>query len=224
VEASSHRANQISLISILFLAFKICFRHLGFLILLNLCFLLLSIPLITHPGAKAAMYSIIHGFLFDSLYQTTNPLREMAKQLRVWIKQSLFVEILKWIAFIVIVTSIVFWFSRTEPWQRFVTIIAIYALILWHLISTFVYPVMAYDQKASTFNSIRIAGRLVLSKPFECFFYAVISFLLFLVGIILMGPILLIIPVLVAILVTLGYQQLIGSDFENVFIMASKGY
>ncbi len=194
------------------------------MIRLNLSFLLLSIPLITHPGAKAAMYSIVHDFLFDPLHKTTNPLREMAKQLQVQFKRSLFVEVLKWIAFLVILVSIAFWSSRTEPWQGFITIVAIYGLVFWHLISTFVYPVMTYDQKASISNSIKITGRLVLSKPFECFFYSITSFLLFLVSVLLMGPILVVVPVFIAILATLGYQQLIGSDFENVFTMASKGY
>jgi hypothetical protein len=83
---------------------------------------------------------------------------------------------------------------------------------------------MACEQKASIINSIRIAGRLVLSKPFECFFYAAICFLLFLLGVILLGPILLVVPVFIALLATLGYQHLIGSDIENINNLASKGY
>lgn len=223
MESTSFPTDQISLISVLFLAFKVCYRHLGFLILLNLYFLLLSLPLITFPGAKTAMYNIVHDFLFDPLYKTTNPLREMANRLQIQFKRSLYVEVSKLITFLIIFVSIVFWVSRPEPWQRFVAIIAIYGLVFWQLVSTFIYPVMVNKQEASIYNSIRITGRLVLSKPFECFFYAFISFLLSLVGVLLMGPILVVFPVLIAILSTLGYHQLIGSDFENVFAMTSKG-
>jgi hypothetical protein len=170
------------------------------------------------------MYDIVHDFLFNPLHKTTNPLRKMAKHLQIQFRRSLFVEVVKWTTFLVIIVSIAFWFSRTESWLRFIAIIAIYGLVLWQLISTFVYPVMTNKQNASASNSIRIATRLVLSKPFECFFYGAISFLLLLVSVILLGPILVVVPVLIAILATLGYQQLVGTDFGNVFNVASKDH
>lgn len=222
MESTNRSADQISLISVVFLALKVCYRHLGYLIMLNLCFLLLSIPLLTHPGAKIALYRIAYGFLFDPFHKANNPLPDILKGLRISFSRALLVEVLKWLSFLVIVFSVVFWSSRSEPLQRFATIIAIYGLVLWYLTSAFIYPILAYKQNASITKSIRMASRLVLSKPFECLFYSVISFLLLLVGIILMGPILFVVPVLIAILVTLGYHQLIGSNFENVFVMAAK--
>lgn len=222
--SNSHSPEDPSLIDVAFLAARVSFRHLGYLVTLNLYFWLLSIPILTFPGAKTALHRLVYDFLFDPHHKAANPLQGLREQLRPSFAIAFFLELLKDVVLIFIVVSIAFWSAREDSILRLITILALYGLVVWWIVSSFLYPVLAYRQGEPAAVILNELGRLVASKPFAGLFFSVVSALLLLIGVVLLGPILLVIPALRAVWGTLGYHFLTGSNFDNVRRLASKDW
>lgn len=185
---------------VLLLSFKIAFKRLNFWIRPNIWYLLLSIPLVTAPGAKAAMMSTVGQGLRDPGESRVDPRSEMKAGFSRFFRYSLGLSLIKFAGFAVIGFSIYFWVFQEQLYFRVISILAFYGLVLWWLAMQYIYPVLIDTEEPSVIKVIKRSFSLSLKNPFQTLLLAVVNLLLLLFGIILLGPVLLIIPVLRAIL------------------------
>lgn len=195
---------------VLLLSFRIAFKRLHFWIRPNIWYLLLSIPIITSPGAKAAlMYTVSQG-LRDPGESRVDPRPEMKVGFARFFKYSLGLSLIKLAGFVVIGISIYFWVSQEQLYFRIISILAFYGLVLWWLAMQYIYPVLIETARPSIIEVIKKSFSISLKNPFQTLLLAVVNLLLLLFGIILLGPVLLIIPALRAILSVHFYWFITG--------------
>ena len=182
------------------LSFKILYQRLLLWIRLNFQYLLFSIPLVTAPGATAALYFAVVRGLRDPAGNRIIGSEEMKEGFSRFKFRALGLFVIKWIIFFVIVFSIFFWIRQDSWWLRSFSVIGFYTLLLWMLSEIYLYPVMVDNPDLSIFQVLRNAVDLAFIKPFETLLLMVVSNLLLFFGLILLGPVMLVIPALQAIL------------------------
>ncbi len=218
---------QASSWDVVVLAFKLLFPRIQFWIQANFWTVLFSLGLVTGPGAKAALHYTTAAGLRDPAGSEVNALKEMKIGFKRYFWKALSLSIVKWFIFAVIAVSIYFWVAQDTWALRAVSIISIYGLVLWWLSSGYIYPILVDNPKQSVFQVLKQAMLLAFNKPFPSLLFAVVSTLLMILGIALLGPVMLIIPVLRAILMLQGYWFLTSREipgFMEIFEYANKHY
>jgi uncharacterized membrane protein YesL len=194
------------------LSFKLLFKRIHFWIRPNLAFVILSIPIITGPGAKAALFHSISEGLKDPAGSRISIRSELKKGFHNYFWRSFLLSLIKFASLAVILAAIYFWVTRPEIGLRYISILAFYGLVMWWLASGYIYPILITHPEYKLLAVLGAAIRLAFQKPFESLLFAVVSTLLFILGLALLGPILLVIPALRAILLIQGYWYL--AEFE----------
>ena len=192
------------------LSFRLFFQQIQFWILSNLWMLLLSIPIVTGPAAKAGLYQAVVAGLRDPALIHTKPLDEIKRGFRKYFWRAMVLSLLKWFILLVILTSIWFWTTRDTWLLRSISIIGFYGLVLWWLTIGFLYPVLLDQPESSLSQVIKKSVVLCLRRPFDALLFAVVSSLLQFFGFLLLGPILLVVPALRSILHIHAYWYLSG--------------
>ncbi len=191
------------------LSFSLLYQQIQFWIRPNFWMILLSLPVLTAPGAQAGLYRTVAAGLRDPALVKVKPREEMKAGFFKYLWKALGLAAIKWAALLVILISMWFWVSQ-EGLIRFTSIISIYGLALWWLASGYLYPALIEHPEARLMEVVKEAAALAFRKPFESLLFAVVSTLLNLLGTVLLGPILLVIPALTSILHTQGYWYLTG--------------
>jgi len=201
---------QASSWDVVVLAFKLLFPRIQFWIQANFWTVLFSLGLVTGPGAKAALHYTTAAGLRDPAGSEVNALKEMKIGFKRYFWKALSLSIVKWFIFAVIAVSIYFWVAQDTWALRAVSI-----------------PILVDNPKQSVFQVLKQAMLLAFNKPFPSLLFAVVSTLLMILGIALLGPVMLIIPVLRAILMLQGYWFLTSREipgFMEIFEYANKHY
>lgn len=192
------------------LSFKLLFQRIQFWIRPNFLSVLISLPVVTGPGAKAALYHTAAAGLRDPAGSRVQ-IREAMKTgfaRHVW--RALGLALIRLAALIFILAAIYFWVSQDQLAVRLVSVLAFYGLVMWWLASGYLYPVLISRPEASLVTVVRESLRLAFRKPFESLLFSVVSSLLQILGLALLGPVMFIIPALRAILHLQGYWFLTG--------------
>ncbi|HEY59148.1 MAG TPA: hypothetical protein G4N92_00445 [Anaerolineae bacterium] len=198
------------------LSFRLVFQRIQFWIQPNIWFVLLSIPVLTSPGAKAAMTYTISKGLRDPGGSRVNPHKAMKKGFFTYVGRALLLSLIKWLAFLLIIISIYYWLSIGESTPlRFVSIVSFYGLVMWWLSIGYLYPIMLTYPAMPVHKIAKQAFLLAFGNPFDSLLFAVINTLLLAFGFILLGPILLIIPAFCSILSLHGYWFLTGEEIPG---------
>ncbi len=204
------RSEDISSWDVVVLSFKLFLQQIQFWIIPNIWMVLLSIPIVTAPGANAALYRTVAAGLRDPALIHTSARREMKTGFSTNFWRSLGLALIKWFVVVVILVSGWFWITKDTWLLRSVSIINMYVLMLWWLSIGYLYPILVEKPDISLIQVIKEAVELALRKPFDSLLFAIVSTLLNLLGLVLLGPILLIIPALRSILHVQGYWFLTG--------------
>ena len=197
------------------ISFKVMFRQLQHWIKPNVWYLLLSIPIFTSPGAKAAMFSAVAEQLRDPEHSHTDSRQSMREGFWLFLKPALGLSLLKWGSFLVIAFSIYFWITQEVLYLRVIAILAIYGLVLWGLVNAYLYPLLAAHPQWPLKEIIKTSYSFGARRPFETLMLCVINFLLLIFGLIPLGPVLCIIPVLRTILSTHFYWYFSGQTIPG---------
>jgi hypothetical protein len=208
--ASKKDMDDISSWDVVVLSFKLFLQQIQFWIIPNIWMVLLSIPIITIPAANAALYQAITSGLRDPALIHTNARSEMKAGFLKNFWKSIGLALIKWFVMVVILVSGWFWITQDTWLLRSVSIINMYVLVLWWLSIGYFYPILIEKPDINLIQVIKAAVELALRKPFDSLLFAVVSTLLCLLGLVLLGPILLIIPALRSILHFQGYWFLTG--------------
>ena len=182
------------------LSFKVMFKKIQYWIKPNVWYLLLSIPLFTSPGAKAAMVEAVGEGLRDPEHSQVNLRRSMKESFWLFFIPALGLSLVKWVSFLTIAFSIYFWSTQELVYLRVVTILALYGLVVWGMANAYLYPVLVEHPQWPLMKVIKTSFSIAAKHPFETLMLCVINLLLLIFGLILLGPILCIVPVLRVIL------------------------
>lgn len=185
---------------VILLSFRLFYHRILFWIRLNFRSFLIALPLVTAPGAAAALYAVAAECLKDPEGIRVDPYREMKQKFGRLVFRAFQLFIVKWGSLFVILVSMFFWGRREVWWLRSVYLIGLYALVMWLLAENYLYPLLAANPEASVFQVVKRSVLLVVSHPFESLILALVSDLLLFFGLILMGPVMLVVPVLQAVL------------------------
>ena len=192
------------------LSFKLFYQQLQYWIGPNILMVLLSLPVITAPAAAAALHQTIAAGLRDPARIRTNTVQEMKKGFFTHFWRALALALMNGLVFLIMLTSLWFWISRDTWLLRSVSIFSLYGLVMWWLSIGHLYPILIEKPESNVYQVIKAAALLAFRRPFESLLFATVSTLLFFLGLILLGPILLVIPALRSVLHLHGYWYLTG--------------
>jgi uncharacterized membrane protein YesL len=190
---------------VIILSFKTLYRRLQFWIQPNILSVLFSLLILSGPAAKAGLYRTVADGLRDPAGVRVRVLASMQKGIRENFLRALLLCAIKWLTFFLIAFSIFFW-VRQETWLlRVVSIVGFYGLVLWWLATAYSYPILVENPSLGIWKVMRRSLTLAFRRPIDSFLFAVIRTLLLILGLILLGPIMLIIPAVRAILALHAY-------------------
>ena len=192
------------------LSFTLLFQQIQFWIRPNIWMVLLSLPIITAPGAKAALYQTISAGLRDPALIRTIPRQEVKAGFFKHLWRALALALLKWLVLAIILSSIWFWVSQESWLLRSISVISLYVFVLWWLSAGYLYPILIEQPEQNIFEVAKKAVLTAFRHPFDSLLFAVVSSLLHLFGLILLGPVLLVVPALRSILHLQGYWYVTG--------------
>ncbi|HCU56611.1 MAG TPA: hypothetical protein DF984_00010 [Anaerolineaceae bacterium] len=222
-----NRQDTASAWDVVVLSFKLLFQRIQFWIRPNILSALLSLPVLTGPGAKAALFHTVAAGLQDPAGSEVKVRQEMKQGFHAYFWKALLLSILRLVSFAIILASIYFWVTRPEIGVRFISILAFYGLVLWLFTSLYLYPILVSQPEAAVVDVVRKAIELAFRKPFESLLFAIVDSLLMIFGLALLGPMMLIVPALRSILSLQGYWFLIGEEipgFLSIEAYAKRKY
>ena len=194
-----------SVYDVLWLSGKQLFKRLPFWVRTNFWFVLLSIPIITSPGAKAALYVTINAGLRDPGESRVKIEKVFKQAFFQYFKQGLVVSLINFALLVLILFSLYFWVSQDQLALNLVSVIAIYFLVLWFLVQPFLYPVMVDHQNLPVFQVFKQSFLLAVKNPLVAFTFSLTNTFLTLIGIVLLGPVILVVPVFIGMISTQCY-------------------
>ena len=210
------RKNQLGIFALLSLCFKQLFFRLALWLKLNLWFILLCIPILTIPAAKAALYHTVKEELRDPFETRLKPREEFRKAFFALFGRSFFLSLINLFVLALIVSAFIFWMGIEPRMLKYVTILVIYFAVMWWVCQPFLYPVLVENPELPLQEVIKIVMRLAFSQPFYALFVTFITTLLSILGIILLGPVLLVIPTLNALISTQAYWSMTGAEIPDL--------
>ena len=209
------RQDEASSWDVVVLSFKLLIQRIQHWIQVNFWDVLFSAGLVTAPAAKAGMHHAVAAMLRDPGGSEVTALPPMKVGFKQYFWKSLFLSVIKWITFALIVVSIYFWVSQDSWGLRFVSVVSIYGLVLWWLSVGYLHPIMVENPTYKVSLILKEAVFLAFKKPFQSLLFAVVSSLLLIFGVALLGPVMLLIPVLRSILMMQGYWFVTGNEIPG---------
>lgn len=184
---------------VLILSLKQSIRRIGFWIRVCVWWLMLSLLVVTIPPALAGLYYAVREGLRDPFELTVKPREAFLRGVGLHARRSYVLTLIN-LAFLgIIVFAFVFWFTREDaPW-RAVAVLAICFFIYWWLCQPFLLPLLIEQPALNAWQVYRAAIRLVAVSPFYAFAITLANTVLSVFGILLLGPSLLYIPTLMAL-------------------------
>lgn len=200
---------------IITLSVKQSFQRMAFWILPNLWAVLLSIPIVTWPAAKAALYKMVVDGLRDPSGIRIKPRQVFRQAFFQHLSRSILLSLINLFVLITILISVYFWIGQEQKFLNYVAIIALYFFMIWWMCQPFLFPVMVENPSLSLLQLIRRAINLVYRQPLYAFLVTLTTTLITLLGLVLLGPILLIVPSLAALISIQAYWAMIGEEIPD---------
>ncbi len=191
------------------------FQRIYFWIRPNFWSALLSIPLVTAPAAQAALYYTICAGLRDPGESQVEVRKTFKAGFFRFFGRSLALSLLNLAVLAVILFAIYFWLGFQGSPLQWVTIIALYFLVMWWLTQPFLYPLLVECPQFSVVQVIRQAVLIALARPFHALFITMLNTLLTVVGLALLGPVLFLIPALVGLISIQATWHLTGIEIPD---------
>lgn len=209
------KRRKFDLVDLVLLCVRQLFQRIYFWIRPNFWSALLTIPLITAPAAQAALYYTICAGLRDPGESQVNLRSTFKTGFFLFFGRSLALSLLNLAALALILFSIYFWLGFQGSFLQWVTVIALYFLVMWWLVQPFLYPLLVDNPSLSLKKVIRQAVLIALARPFHALFIAALNTLLTVIGLALLGPVLFLIPALVGLISIQATWQLTGVEIPD---------
>jgi len=200
---------------IITLSVKQVFQRMAFWILPNLWAVLLSIPIVTWPGAKAALYKTVADGLRDPSGIRIKPRQVFRQAFFQHLSKSILLSLINLFVLVTILISIYFWIGQGQRLINYVAIIALFFFMMWWLCQPFLFPVMVENPSLSLPQLIRQVIILVSRQPLYAFLVTLTTTLITLLGLVLLGPVLLLVPSLAALISIQAYWAMVGEEIPD---------
>ena len=199
------------------------FKYMQYWFLFNISYIGYSLAILTIPAAKIALTKAIWIGLENADGIKNEDTRKMREYLKQNFSKSLYVFIVKMISFGIIGFSIWFWISRPETIFHFISILSIYGLVLAWMTNFYLYPVLVEDQDRSINEALKIAFKKAFTNPFESLLFSFLDFVLWILEVILFGPLMVVLPSLRKILAIVAYWYVSEKEIPIV-VREFKGF
>jgi len=200
---------------IITLSVKQIFQRMAFWILPNLWAVLLSIPIVTWPAAKAALYKTVMDGLRDPSGIRIKPRQVFRQAFFQHLSKSILLSFFNLLVLVTILTSIYFWIGQGQRLLNYVAIMALLLFMMWWMCQPFLFPIMVENPSLSLPQLIRQAIILVSRQPLNAFLVTLTTTLITLLGLVLLGPILLLVPSLAALISIQAYWAMVGEEIPD---------
>lgn len=187
------------------LSLKLLFTRIQFWIRPNILSVLFSALVVSAPGCTGALYHTVSLGLYDPAGSSVKIWTEMKSGFIQYFGKALALFLIKSISLIIILIGIFYWVSQSELILRFISILAFYGLVMWWLSEGYIYPIMVTEKDLRVDQIVKKAITTAFKYPFQSLLFSIVSTLLLILGLVLLGPIMLIVPAARAIIHLHGY-------------------
>lgn len=208
---------KLDAVGLVILSIQQLYRRLFFWIRVNLWMMLASLLVVTAPAAQAALYHTIRSGLLDPGESRVNIRQAFLEGFKYFFAPALLLALANLAALGIILVALFFWLGFPDPLLRWMSVIAFYFLAMWWLTQPFLFPTLVEHPRSSLGQVIRQAVRLAFFQPFFAFFFAFLNTLVNLVGLVLLGPVLLVIPAFTALLSIQAAWNITGVENPALF-------
>jgi uncharacterized membrane protein YesL len=200
---------------VIWLSCKQLFKRLPFWIRTNFWFILVSLPILTLPGANAALHDTIAAGLRDPGESRTEIFKTFKTSFFRNFWRSLIMGLINIGLLIMIIVSVYFWVSQESLVLNLISIIALFFFVMWFLCQPFLYPVLISHESTNTLSLFKEMLLLVGKHPLVAFAISLTNTFLTLIGVVLLGPVLLIIPAFTSMISIQCYWFLTGQTIPD---------
>jgi uncharacterized membrane protein YesL len=197
------------------LTFKLLYQRMNIWIYVNFWFVVFSLGVVTSPGARAALYHTIIATFRDPGGSRVKHLPAMKASFKKFFWKSLLSSLIKWGSLLLILFSLYFWLRQESLLLNLISGVSIYALLEWCLVTPYIFPIMVEHPASSVFSAYKNAFILTSRHPLQAIFFLLINLLILIIGVVLLGPILLILPAMRAMFTTHCYWYLSGTEIPG---------
>ena len=202
---------------VLFLSLRQTLQRLPVWIRINAWGVALSLPIVSWPAAQAGLYQAVHDSLLDPFDQHLTVRASFLKGFRQQFARSLAIALINLAVWVGGILAIIFWTTRPEYALRFFAVVAISVLFFWWLSQVFIYPVLIENPVASLLEIYRRTFHVVLARPAHALVFGLLSATFGLIEVLLLGPSLLFIPTLSALVSIQGMWAITGDVIPDLF-------
>ncbi len=185
---------------VLLLSLKQSLRRMFYFIRVCVWWLMLSLLIVTIPPALAGLYHAVREGLLDPFEVTVKPRTAFLQGVGLHLKRSYVLTFINFAFLAIIVGAVLFWFTREDGILRLVTVIALAFFFFWCLCQPFLFGVLVEQPTLSAWQVYRRAMQLVVGSPFYALAIALANLALWFLALLLLGPSLLYIPTLLALI------------------------
>ncbi len=201
---------------VLLLSLRQIYRRMAFWVRVNIWALVFSLPLLTWPAAQAGLYHAIREGLRDPFEVQVSARQAFLQGFARHGKMGTALAVINVLTLVIIVFAIFYWITRDQPGLKFITVVAISFWIFWWLCQSFLWPVLVEHPAASVWEVCRRTVRVVLAAPLFALVVALANTALSLVGLLLLGPMLLVVPALIALISIQGLWAMTGVEIPDL--------
>jgi uncharacterized membrane protein YesL len=201
---------------------KIFWRRLGLMVVANVLWLLMSLPIVTWPAATAGLFALIRRVVTEELDDATLETRigDFWDGFRAHWQRGTLVTLLDLAGVGIIVVAFIFYGrSSVEALRWLVGPIAL-VLIAWLAANLYVYPLLLHRRLSSAWEVLREALLVALAYPLTSLSLLITSLVLAVPAIVLAGPVLFVFFSAMATLQTVALRQILIDRGERQEVSA----
>jgi uncharacterized membrane protein YesL len=203
-------------------AARIFWRRLGLMVLANLLWLLMSLPIVTWPAATAGLFALVRRMVSEELDDATLETRisDFWDGFRAHWQRSTLATLLDLAGLSIIVVAFVFYGrSSVEPLRWLIGPIAL-VLVTWLAANLYVYPLLLHRRSSSAWEILRESLLMVLAYPLTSLSLLATSLILAVPAAVLAGPILFVFFSAMATVQTVALRQILIDRAERQEVTA----
>jgi len=192
-------------------ASRLFWRHLGMLVVANILWLLLCLPIVTWPAATAGLFHLVRRVVQEELDASPRDanLGDFWNGFRqYWLRSSVLAAI-DLAGVVVIAVALIFYGSRTqEPLRWLLGPIGLVGLV-WLTAQLYVYPLLLQRPGSRPWQIMREALLTALGYPLSSLSLLVTMLVLLIAAVALAGPVLFVFFSAIAMLQTVALRQIV---------------
>ena len=173
-------------------ALKFTFLRIGILMFGNLLWLLTSLPIITMPAASMGLYHLVYLLVENPEPEREAHWRDFFKGFRLYWMYGTKTIAINLVIGSILVTGFLFYLNHDADFTQFLVIPTLACLVFWLLIQLYLMPLVFFHEQVSVKLAFTNSALLCLHFPGYTFTLTVFLLLVAALGIVLAGPVLVI--------------------------------